>query len=371
MRWLIDAGADVPMEIRSVLIAEMVGSPKAAFAGPINAVIFNIVALLLHGGPVFALLLALEGILIGARAAVMLRAARNAALGSATPPDLYLILAIGWCTLQGAAAFTAMASGNKTLQIVAALNFMALIGPICARNYGAPRYALLLLCLICLPLALGAQREGDPYLLIVMFQLPLLFLGASAILRRLNSLSLTALLAREQAQHLARHDSLTGLLNRAGLAGALVTMDAARELIAVLYIDLDGFKTVNDQFGHAAGDLLLAAVANRLRACARKGDIVARLGGDEFLVVALGLPQHEAAHTAERIVQHIASRPFSLGSHETTRVGVSVGFACAPDDGTTLDELTRKADIALYGAKGAGKGISRRYCATQPQVIAC
>jgi diguanylate cyclase (GGDEF)-like protein len=371
LRWLIDAGPDVSMEVRSILIAEMVGSRTAAFAGPINALLFDIVALCLHGGRAFACFLALEGILFGGRFAVMRRSADNAARGHATPPDLYLLLAIGWCALQGAAAFTAMASGNTTLQIVAALSFMALVGPICARNYGAPRFAMLLLGLICVPLASGAQCAGNPYLLIMMVQLPLLLMGASAIIQRFHSLALTALLARERSQHLALHDSLTGLLNRAGLAGELTTVDAARGAVTVLYLDLDGFKTVNDALGHPAGDLLLVAVADRLRTCTRKGDIVARLGGDEFVIVASGLPQYEAARVAERIVQHIASRPFTLGSNGMARVGVSVGFACAPDDGVTLDELTRKADIALYDAKGAGKGVSRRYRPAPAQAIAC
>jgi len=157
-------------------------------------------------------------------------------------------------------------------------------------------------------------------------------------------------------QALAHTDALTGLLNRHGmqeaLASAIAAATPARQL-AVYVLDLDGFKAVNDTHGHAAGDLLLAAVAQRLRACLRAADMVARQGGDEFVVAATGLPQAAAAASIGRVLQQQFDAPFMLPQAQC-RLGVTIGYALAPEDGTDVDSLLAAADAAMYAGKRGG-----------------
>lgn len=172
--------------------------------------------------------------------------------------------------------------------------------------------------------------------------------------------STVALEASEaQAQHLAFHDTLTGLANRSifdtRLAQSLAAARAQGNSIALLYLDLDGFKNINDTLGHPAGDALIRAVAQRLRNEVRETDLVARLGGDEFAIIQTGITSPgEAEILCLRLLEAIYE-PFDLAGAEA-RVGVSVGVAFGPGDADDRSELTRKADIALYEAKAAGKG---------------
>jgi diguanylate cyclase (GGDEF)-like protein len=132
------------------------------------------------------------------------------------------------------------------------------------------------------------------------------------------------------------------------------------EPVAVLCVDLDHFKRVNDTLGHAAGDALLQAAADRLRACIRETDIIARLGGDEFAIVQVMAEQPRAATVlAERLIADL-SRPFEIAGHQVV-VGASVGIALAPSDGIDADQLMKSADMALYRAKSDGRGVLRYF----------
>ncbi|WP_191485493.1 diguanylate cyclase domain-containing protein [Pseudomonas sp. FEN] len=162
-------------------------------------------------------------------------------------------------------------------------------------------------------------------------------------------------------ESLAHHDALTGLPNRAALEKYLPRAQqrsqAQNYCLALLYLDLDGFKPINDQFGHAGGDELLREVASRLRVCLREGDLVARLGGDEFLMV-LQVPRHDAIDQARSIAQRVLA---SLGQtflvHDVhARIGCSIGGALWPLDAPDLSDVLGLADQALYRAKHAGKG---------------
>lgn len=163
-----------------------------------------------------------------------------------------------------------------------------------------------------------------------------------------------------RTEDVARSDALTGLLNRRALferlEGALVLPEPR---IAVLMLDLDGFKAVNDALGHAAGDELLRLVATRLRAAVRSVDVLARLGGDEFAVL-LPLPPgaittRQAEGLAGRVITSL-SEPFNLGASRIARIGTSVGIALAPSHGEAPAPLLHAADLALYEAKQRGRG---------------
>jgi diguanylate cyclase (GGDEF)-like protein/PAS domain S-box-containing protein len=172
--------------------------------------------------------------------------------------------------------------------------------------------------------------------------------------------------AKRQAEariaHMAHHDALTGLPNRVlfheRLDETLLRVRRYAEILAVLYLDLDQFKNVNDGLGHPAGDKLLAAVAERLRTCLRECDMVARFGGDEFAVLQVGLAgPHEAGILADRIVT-LLSEPYDIDGQQVV-IGASVGIALAPADGETAEQLLGNADMALYEAKEDGRRVFR------------
>ncbi|HVL70685.1 MAG TPA: EAL domain-containing protein [Beijerinckiaceae bacterium] len=170
-----------------------------------------------------------------------------------------------------------------------------------------------------------------------------------------------AVQAEATIAHMARHDALTGLPNRVlfreELERALGRVRRG-ECMAVLCLDLDHFKSVNDTLGHPIGDALLKAVAERLRRCVRETDTIARLGGDEFAIVQVTTDQPgQALALAQRLIETVAV-PYDLDGHQVV-IGTSVGIALAPADGTEPDMLLKNADMALYRAKADGRGACR------------
>jgi len=170
--------------------------------------------------------------------------------------------------------------------------------------------------------------------------------------------------AEARIQYMAHHDMLTGLPNRAYLVERLTTILAlARRhgtLVAIMFIDLDNFKTVNDSLGHHTGDALLKEVAARIKEVLREADMVSRLGGDEFLVILADLAAREdAALVADKLLQTI-SAPMLFEDGEL-RANASIGISVFPRDGDNADDLIRHADAAMYGAKEQGRGRSRFY----------
>jgi diguanylate cyclase (GGDEF)-like protein/PAS domain S-box-containing protein len=168
--------------------------------------------------------------------------------------------------------------------------------------------------------------------------------------------------AEERIQYLATRDALTGLPNRALLgdraAQAILAAARSRGMLAVLLIDVDRFKLVNDSLGHRAGDVLLRAVAERLCNTLRRDDTLARLGGDEFVLLWDGLKAAQDAALVAQRVQAILQRPFTLEGR-ALNVTASIGVAIYPGDGRDFSELLKNADTALYDAKEAGRNVFR------------
>jgi diguanylate cyclase (GGDEF)-like protein/PAS domain S-box-containing protein len=168
----------------------------------------------------------------------------------------------------------------------------------------------------------------------------------------------------QRIAHLAHYDALTDLPNRVLLREKLeqeLAFVRRGAQLAVLYLDLDHFKSVNDTLGHSTGDELLKAVTARMRGCLRACDIFARLGGDEFAIVQTGIEHPtDAAALAQRIRDAITQTCYDLNGHQVV-VDISIGIALAPDDGTEADQLLKYADMALYGAKADGRGTFRYF----------
>jgi len=182
---------------------------------------------------------------------------------------------------------------------------------------------------------------------------------------------ISELKARESnLRHLAYNDVLTGLPNRLllqdRLRQALAHARRANARLAVCYLDLDGFKAVNDTHGHAEGDRLLVEVAARLRQSVREGDTVARLGGDEFVLLLLDLEEAaECEGTLERVACSL-NEPITLGNGEAVTISASMGYTLFPDDAASEEELLVHADEAMYLAKAAGRHCVRRYTCPDP-----
>lgn len=164
-------------------------------------------------------------------------------------------------------------------------------------------------------------------------------------------------ISESQLSHLAHHDPLTGLPNRLlfqdRLQQVLTQSQYNKKIIAVLFIDLDKFKPINDNFGHRVGDQLLQAVAERLMGCMREGDTIARLGGDEFIAIVRDISTaQDSAKVAQKILD-ILSQPFLVEGHKL-HIAASIGISLYPSDATNIDELVRNADFAMYMAKKHG-----------------
>jgi diguanylate cyclase (GGDEF)-like protein len=172
---------------------------------------------------------------------------------------------------------------------------------------------------------------------------------------------------QHKLERMAHFDPLTGIPNRALLADrlnqAISHTQRSGTLMAICYLDLDGFKPVNDQFGHKAGDALLIEMARRMGDCIRAGDTVARIGGDEFVILLLGLSGHSECEAAlARLSQEIA-RPMPLDGSNIC-VSASIGVTLFPEDDAATEILLRHADRAMYQAKQSGKN---QFCIFSPQ----
>jgi diguanylate cyclase (GGDEF)-like protein/PAS domain S-box-containing protein len=167
--------------------------------------------------------------------------------------------------------------------------------------------------------------------------------------------------AEEQIAHMARHDALTDLPNRVLLRERLeheLKRVKRGECLAVLCLDLDHFKGVNDTLGHPIGDELLKVVAERLRRCTREPDTIARLGGDEFAIIMTAMQQPSDASALCRRIRDSITKPFNLDGHQII-ADISIGISISPYDATEADQLLKNADMALYGAKADGRGTFR------------
>jgi diguanylate cyclase (GGDEF)-like protein len=242
---------------------------------------------------------------------------------------------------------------------------MGYIAGVSSRNASRPLIAIGQISFTCVPFILALLLRADIVHVALAIFIGILYVGTIVISRTVFDNIVSRHQAFRRIETLAQRDPLTDLWNRAAFLDLLERHLAAapedRDDIALIAIDLDRFKDINDTLGHPAGDAVLKEVADRIRSAVRPGDEISRIGGDEFLVMLTGADRSEVDIVARRVLAKFSS-PFTINMTNSV-CGASVGYAIAPTDGSTLDELLRNADLALYEAKKRGRGQIVRYTA--------
>ncbi len=239
--WLFQPTGEVNEAGREFLLSQLLGSPFAVLMGSFNALIVASVALAKSGRTVFALFVALELALAAGRLIEWRRRTARVRNNPGYVPtvDASVALSVSWCTLQGMLAFTVISSGDLVLSVISGMFAMALSGPICARNYPAPRFAFLLVLLIMMPFVAGALASREWWLITLVPMTPPFLVGAMTIILTFHRAMLLTMSAQARMRHLAEHDCLTGILNRQGMDRelSLISPVVDRQM-ALLSIDL-------------------------------------------------------------------------------------------------------------------------------------
>ncbi|SMH51077.1 GGDEF domain-containing protein [Mesorhizobium australicum] len=364
--WLSSSGQPDSDELRGRLIQSIMDRKGALLVGTAVVIATATFAYFMTGAWWPIIWLVTEIVIVAVRLAVISHAERT--LGRRREDYVPALLTLGalWTVVFGAGSYACMTSGEPVLAIIASVNTAGAVGAMSSRNAPTPRFASLIMVICCIPFAIASLNAPYPGIGSLAIILPLWVVGMHVIMFQNHDILVRMIRAEKVTRRLAMTDALTGLQNRMALDEKLADMCARLERridgdgFSLLYLDLDGFKAVNDRHGHTAGDVLLKAVAERIRHALRPDDHASRNGGDEFSVILPLTGREETAFVAKRLIATI-SRPFEIGIGDTIQLGVSIGSAYAPDDGLDPAILLASADEALYAAKRAGKGIHREY----------
>jgi len=360
--WLLTGLHPEPDEVRRELLHQRASKIKTLAVAIFASLLTATIAVALTGALWAYAWLAAELVLGSIRIYLMIVDVAKAKAAQHTGTTIAPIWAgLASAILISAGCYQCVGSGVVPLILMAGIGIANLVGGISSRNAATPRYGALLICILTLPFAVATIQSPLPYLFLVGLQTPLYTAGMIFLLLENHKVLLNLHRSEHSNRQMAHHDLLTGLPNRALnlklfadlLASSGAQAGPANSKLTVFCLDLDGFKAVNDGFGHATGDAVLVAVAKRLRASVREVDFVCRLGGDEFVVLLPHVTDDEAISVARRIISRVAE-PFEFAP--AAQIGVSIGIAAAPRDGATADELLSAADRAMYEAKRRGKG---------------
>jgi diguanylate cyclase (GGDEF)-like protein len=262
-------------------------------------------------------------------------------------------------------AYSLMLHPGTDVEILVNCSVIGYIAGVSSRNASRPIITIGQVSFTCMPFIAALILRADVVHAVLAIFIGILYVGTILVCRSVYENIVSRHEAFRRIETMAQRDALTGLWNRAAflnlLEGQLAVCEDAGNNIALIAIDLDRFKDINDTLGHPVGDAVLKEVAARICSTLRPGDEVSRVGGDEFLVMLSGARVPEVEAVAGRI---LASFSDSFSAKMTQSVcGASIGCAIAPRDGTTLDTLLRNADLALYEAKRRGRGQAVQYTA--------
>lgn len=356
-RWLTHAGQDTPPDIRAALIASLFGTLPIFAGGVINTLMISGVVTWRRPEPLYISWLVLELVLAIVRVTILRAALRAAPKGGNTHTDLYILLALLWAFSVGYGVFITFLNGDWLAATLAGVSCGAMAGGICFRNYGAPRLVGAMIFLSLGPMCLGALFTGEYVTAIVFIQIPFYLVSMSIASHRLNRILVSTMLAERASERRASEDALTGLANRSGLQVALERVCASARghdsHAALLYMDMDDFKRINDTYGHAAGDQVLTTIAQRMRGMLRVDDVAARIGGDEFIVLVTGIDATAALRLGEHLLRD-ASQPIALADGTRVCVGLSIGISIISAANRSPQAALDSADAALYRAKARG-----------------
>lgn len=362
--WLLSTPHAIPNEAVGAMRASMFRRMPSLLASAVAGVVITGLAVARHTTASFQILFAVGVALLVLRAALVVLLLRWMAQprGDHAAPtwlvDLFVTAGAVWCAYIGVGMGLCMMADDPSLGVLASFMMTATVGALCARNPGVPRLTAWQMGLIVTPFMIGAWMSGDPVLTFIVALTPLYILSMASINRRLHADYVEMIGARFETKRRALHCALTGLPNRvlfdATLKDATARAGEDARSVCVMGLDLDGFKVINDTFGHPAGDRLLVLVAERLRSLLRPDDLVARLGGDEFGVILRSDSAAEADAMATLLIETISQPYFLIGAGSVT-IGLSIGIAAGND----AELLATHADAALYAAKRAGRGTFR------------
>jgi diguanylate cyclase (GGDEF)-like protein len=371
--WLV-AGPDAPPpDIQNQLLHQSLTKTKTLVVTVVaSSLLASVVAVMTAAPWAYAWVLA-ELFFGGIRLASMHAFLKAEAAGRNRNANAPILAGLASFCVLSAGCYQCLTSGQWPLIAMAGIGLASLIGGVSSRNAGTPRYGFLLICILTVPFSLASLASPIPYVFLIGIQLPLYVCGVTFVMIENYKVLLNLYVSEHENRRLAQCDPLTGLPNRMMNQKrfdeflAPLSDDRQRDVTAFC-LDLDGFKDVNDQFGHAAGDAVLVALADRLRDSVRSIDFVSRIGGDEFVILLPALSPAEATDIASRIIDRVGE-PFNIGLPAPVYVGISIGCARAPADGETTDSLLRSADRAMYEAKRRGKGLYMPYNSSRAEVV--
>ncbi len=355
--------------VRRTLVKTLYTQPASLAIGAFNGIASTAIAAWVSGLDVLYFGCILLSVVAVARVTAALGLSPDAADNSTRKLELaYEIGAFSYALLLGTiAAITLISRAGASVEVLMIANATCYAVGICARNAGKPSIAVGQLLLVCVPIMAAALWIGTlPFLALFLNMLLLIpammsiTFNVFKVLRESVAAAETSAQLAEKMKHLARTDVVTGLANRAGLNHAMVetlmSLDSDSKL-ALIWIDLDRFKEVNDLLGHPVGDRVLSEVARRLREVSPEGSTIARFGGDEFIICCPIANRKDSERISSEIHAEIM-RPVRVDG-DRLEVRASLGVALLPEDGTDADELMQHADLALYHAKMGGRSQTR------------
>ena len=364
MKLLRHSDDQISARVRAVLVESLYASPRSLIIGALTSSAIAMVVAAVSGDEWLIGCAVLIGLVGAVRIVDALRMR-----GSATVRQQERGYRVGALTYAGLLGVFGLLTLTRTedgvLDLLSVTTAIGYAAGIAGRNAGRPLIALSQLCFASLPLAFGLLLPLDPLKALLAAVILFFVLAMSDITQQTYAAILRATIASDEkaalAEHharMARRDDLTGVANRTAFREhfeeRLRLRAASEKKLALLWLDLDRFKEVNDSFGHLAGNALLVSVARRLEAVLGDHGIVARLGGDEFAVICCIADAQAAGRIGTAILDSVR-QSVRFNGHDL-RTTASIGIAIAPDNGGDADTLLKNADLALYRAKEKGRG---------------